>query len=221
MWPKRQRRVVEPVVRPALEQVEGVCEDLGLDFREQKTVNVWRCARSEDTWGVARDVTQIDLHIRTDHIKHRKVVRFFDDLTKTVGHELLHTIREEYFVDDGPIERVASEGLAYSGEDLIEVMCLGGGEGDLIGEAMLRHAKGARYDAVKARLVGMRDHRWPQAMLDNVADDPQRVAWFEMNGNMPPAGVLIGVVEVQRRLSEGNDFAQIMTWPAEEILNLR
>jgi hypothetical protein len=221
VWARRDRRVVEPVVRPALEQVEFALEEIGIGYGEPKTVNVWRCARSEDTWGTARGVSSVDLHIRTDHIKHRKVARFFHELLETTGHELLHTVREEYFPDTGPVERAASEGIAYSGEDFIETITRGPRTGLSIGEAMLCYGTAVNYNALKSRLADLQDYRWPQAMLDDVADDPQRIVWFELNGAAPPAGMLVGVIEVQKRLAEGRSLAELMTWPPEEILDLR
>ena len=73
---------------------------------------------------------------------------------------------------------------------------------------------GSDYDSLKNRL-----HNSHQVSLE----DEERLnieldQWFSPYGSM--LGVALGINEVCRRLSEGNEFNDLMQWPAEAILDV-
>lgn len=216
IWHSRDRRVVKPTVQTAIDFVQIGFDEIGLSFTEPKCVNVWRCGRSEDTWASSNGPTDIDLHIRVDHIQHRKVPRFLADIALAIGHDTIHAIRSEYCDDPSLIEHIASEGLAWVGEDPLEHVILGAENASQVADVVALTGSNYQYSNLKAQLSKQRDHTWEQ----DGAEDSLRQQWLEPSCRLVPPGLVVGITEVQRRLEEGNTLGDLMTWSAEQILDL-
>jgi len=212
-WRKNHKRVVEQSVLDATELAEYGIEMLDITYVEPKTMTIWRVAKHEPTSGVSYSSKEFDLHVPVHHIKHRKVARQFASLTMTVIHEMTHSIRSEEFNGDNLIECAATEGLAYMSEDLLSSEILLYDELSFNGErAFIEH--GLEYNTVKKQLLNA-NHA---SLEDNDRYNREHANWFGPGSGI--MGAVIGVNEVCRRLSEGNEFNELIHWPAEEILDI-
>lgn len=212
-WRKNHKRVVKQSVLDATELAEYGVEMLDLRYEEPKTMTVWRVAKHEPTAGVSYSSQEFDLHIPVHHIKHRKVARQFASLTMTVIHEMTHSIRSETFNDENLLECAATEGLAYMSEDLLSSEVLLYDELSFNGErAFIKH--GLEYNTVKKRLL----NAYEVSLDSDDRYNQEHAHWFGPGHEI--MGAVLGINEVCRRLSEGNEFSDLMHWPAEEILDI-
>ena len=213
IWRKNHKRVVEQSVLDATELAEYGIEMLDVNYSEPKTMTVWRVAKHEPTAGVSYSAQEFDLHIPVHHIKHRKIAKQFAELTMTVIHEMTHSIRSEEYNGDNLLECAATEGLAYMSEDLLSSEILLYDEISFNGEhAFIEH--GLEYNSVKKRFVNAHE----VSLEDDDRYNIEHENWFGPYSEI--MGAVLGVNEVCRRLSEGNEFRDIMHWPAEEILDI-
>lgn len=213
-WPRRRKNVVMPTIQGATELAAEALAEAGYEYGQPKRVNIWRTSRSEESLGLSDGATDIVIHVRDDHIKHRKVAKMFITYFLTVGHELTHAIRSEYFPDDSLVERVASEGLAYVTEDLMNSMTLLPGEAPLVGSLVHREAFREVAD-LKHELVRAHNATASVEQLESAYSQ-----WTELCGRTPPPGIKVGIVEVYQRLIEGYDLAELISMPAEVVLGL-
>lgn len=215
-WPSSQRKIVRPTVQTAIDFCGLTYDEIGLSYRLPKVVNVWRCGRNEDTWGTSDGPTSIDLHVRADHIKHRKVGLYFAEYALATGHELAHAVRSEYFNFRSLIEDIASEGIANVIEDTLDRVIFGDENSMLLADLKGLYSSDDGYSEIRKRLLQNRDHSWSaDAKHDEIRD-----FWLETGGDTPPDGLIVGITEVQRRLQEGNTILELMAMPAEHILDL-
>jgi hypothetical protein len=215
-WPKRQKKVVEPTMQTAIDFSRLAIEEIGFEYAQPKRINIWRCGRSEECWGSSDGPTDIDVHIRVDHIKHRKVARFLFDLTLSLGHELVHAIRSEFSDEPSLIEHIASEGLAHVAEDTLSHIVLGSENAFQQANMVAQYSSTTEYSAMRKAMFDQRNYRWPR----DGQDDEVRSEWLDITSDSPPPGIIVGITEVQRRLAEGSTIVELMTRPAEEILDL-
>ena len=212
-WRKNHKRVVRENIYDATELAEHGIDMLDVNYETPKLMTIWRVAKQDPTAGVSHDATNFDIHIPVHHIKHRKIARNFADLTMTIVHEMTHSIRSEKFEESNIFEDAATEGLAYMSEDLVAPEILV--DSEIAFNGVSNHlGHGSDYDSLKNRL-----HNSHQVSLE----DEERLnieldQWFSPYGSM--LGVALGINEVCRRLSEGNEFNDLMQWPAEAILDV-
>lgn len=216
-WPNRQKKVARPTIQTAIDFNSLAIEEIGFDFQQPKKVNIWRCARSEADWASSDGPTDIDVYIRVDHIKHRKVGMFLAEMTIALGHELTHAIRSEHFDDQSLVEHIASEGLAHVAEDTFSQIVLGSENAVQYFNLVSQYSSESEYAAMRSYLYSNRNYTWTQG---DTAEDETFNEWLEVAGSAPPPGIIVGVNEVQKRLAEGNTIVDLMTWPAEQILDL-
>jgi len=215
-WPKRHKKVVEPTIQTAVDFSSFALEEIGLEYDQPKRVKIWRCARREEIWGSSDGPTDIDVYIRVDHIKHRKVARFLSELTFSLSHELVHAIRSEYSDEPSLIEHIASEGLAHVAEDTFGHIVLGAENAFQQSNLVSQYSSDSEYSAMRKELFDKRNYAWSR----DTEEDEIRSAWLDIDGCGPPPGIIVGITEVQRRLAEGNTIVELMTWPADKILDL-
>lgn len=215
IWRKNQKRVIEEPIRCAKDLATYGLEHLGVSYEMPKKLTVFKVAKHCIVAGESKGPVDMDIHIPVHHIKYRKVAAMIAELAETVLHETTHCIRSERYDFDTLVETAASEGLAYVSEDIVSNALLPAIEASYLGSCIER-ATSAEYDMAKASLLDCSDL--------SVPNTPDALAiyeeWFCDDGSGIPPGVLIGVTEVYRRLAEGNTIADMMSWPAEEILDL-
>jgi hypothetical protein len=215
VWRRSQRRVIEDSIHCAKDLAEYGLDYLGLTYEQTKKLTVYKVAKHSSIAGESKGPVEMDIHIPVHHIKHRKVAATLAGLANTVLHETVHCIRSENFNTESIVETAASEGLAYISEDIVGNALLPQADPSSL-RNLVNIASSVHHDIAKACLLDDDELSLP--------DTPEAIQvfdiWFGDNCGRIPQGVLIGVTEVCRRLEEGNSIADMMHWPAEEILDL-
>lgn len=215
-WQRGHRKVVRPVVSTVADLAVMTADEMGVTYNEPKKLHVWRCSRTWPEAGSNSSAVDMELYIQVSHIKHRTVARKAIEYYLTTVHELTHAVRRESHPDTNDLaEHVASEGLAYVCEDLATDMFLSDDEklyhGDLIDPG-----PSSTYDGLKKSLAGDCSTELLEGQDTAVLD-----LWLGYETDQMPPGIVVGVTEVYRRLIEGNDFADMVRWPADQILDLK
>lgn len=218
VWKRCDRRVVRPVLESAIALTTDATDYLDLTFAVPKTCSSWRVARRDKFAGECIDVNNFDVHFPVDHIKHRKLGSQLVELTITTLHELTHAIRLEHFQGDDLIELAATEGLAYVSGDLLTDALFSKGEGHNARSYIDRRHAG-QHDNIKSEFARLADLE-ARAVIDDDAVCEIFDEWFVGSGSGAPRALVFAVGEVNRRLDEGNQFADLMHWPAHELLDM-
>ncbi len=213
---------------PAIESAVSLAED-GLDYLgvtagvpKRATIHI---AGDATTRGEGKGESDILLYVRQLE-RGGKFLIDYKDLSVSAVHELLHTIRSEYF--EPPEQsyvywRAAQEGIAYRGEQLVTQEIFTGSElrssmveafvevPDIAGQGRRWLAKSVA--AVESLLEQYKDpekKEKSQAVFWALSDD-----WFTYNG----MGTLIGIQAVEGLLKNEVSLSEIVTMPSEEVIN--
>jgi hypothetical protein len=216
-WKRSERRAVRPFVECAVELAEGFFDEAGFEYHVAKQATVWRWDRRSTIVGASTNAQDFELYVRHDHIKHRKVAASMQDLALTAVHEALHSIRSEHYDDYNLMEQVASEGIAYVGEDIAQERLLLPIERFYVGD-LVQVAATPLFDQLKSMLAqDDKDSRGDDVLVDKALD-----AWLPGTYNYAglPPGLTVGITEIYRRMCEGHELAALMDWPAEQLLDL-
>ena len=216
-WSRNHRKVVRPIISAAADLACSAVEALGVEYKDPKRLSIWKCLRNWPDAGANYSSVDMDIYVRGDHIRHRKVARKIVSHCLTATHEITHAVRREKQPDqDDLIEHIASEGLAYVSEDLVSELLLTKEEIFYFGDC-INIKQSISYDRLKSRL---RPTELAEARGDTTIDDGLD-GWMQFESDSLPPGIIIGITEVYRRLVEGNKFSNIIEWPADQILDLK
>ncbi len=211
-WQSSHRRIVRPYIEGAVDLAHKTAEHIGLEYDRPKIAKIKRCGNSYPAIGENEDATGFSIFVPVDDYRRRKVARKFSTYVRATVHELTHSARCERFGDWSLLEEVASEGLAYVAEDLA-LRELGDDRGACGSISDLGYCNNAR---VKEELVAdSLESESSERALDEVMDK-----WFNWDLPRLDRGSTFGIIEVKRRLSEGNTFNQLLDWPPEQVLDL-
>ena len=219
-WNGGHRRHVGPVVRTAVEKIKIASDEYGFEPSVPKVVNVWQVSSTYPVAGEASNASTIDLHFPLRSVRNRKADRLLNLMTVFGFHEFVHCYRMERYTGEDILEFAATEGIAYCAQDMMG--------GDYCGEDEVFSTKDSipayTDEEVKKITAAFYGDLVRQRAVDISVDDNYEVhkRWFETP--IPRChltlGETLGVHYAQRHLDKGVQLADLVMWPAEEIIKL-
>ncbi|MCA9343562.1 MAG: hypothetical protein H6793_01235 [Candidatus Nomurabacteria bacterium] len=212
-WRRSHRRLVRPFVEGAIELAHQTAEYIGIDYSQPKIAQIKRCGNSYPAVAENEDATGFSLFIRVDDYRRRKVEKKFGAYVVASVHELTHAARYERFAGWNLIEEIASEGLAHVAEDIAS------SELGLTEQSFFMDLESCGYSnhhQTKSELVTQIEEANGSEELADIMMD----RWFNWSSPYLDEGSVFGIIEVNRRLAEGNTINELLDWPPEKVLDL-
>ncbi len=212
-WRPSHRRLVRPFVEGAIDLAHQTAEFIGIDYSQPKTAQIKRCGNSYPAVAENEDASGFSLFIRVDDYRRRKVEKKFGSYVVASVHELTHSARYERFAGWNLLEEVASEGLAHVAEDIAST------ELGLIKQSFFMDLESCGY--------GNYHQAKTELILDiEKSEESEEFAdftmgkWFDWSSPYLDEGSAFGIIEVNKRLAEGNTINELLDWPPDQLLDL-
>lgn len=225
-WPTSFKRAARPWVSSAIDITQDALKHFNVGYEAEKIVTVWCVGRGwDDGAASAEGTSDIELYLPYPMLKRKKVGKYLTHLTLSMLHEATHCIRAETIPQDNLVERVVTEGIAITSEQLLS-------NAIFTPDEIRRHVGefSARIDpSVETILL---DHLLEDAALETYLLETKEPgyeetieglyrAWFD--GSDPTtlgAGSALGLNAVSRLLETGVPFSEVISLPTEAIVTL-
>jgi hypothetical protein len=215
-WKRYHRRFVGPFIAGALEQAKSGITDVGLDSRPE-TILLTRCVSTDKEYAISYGGdADIELYLPVTDIKHRKLARRHDLWVQVMFHEHVHWARRPFFGRDTLLEYAADEGLAYCATQQFAAST--GIKDEFAPIDFMRTLPRADQLAIRAEVFAA------HATFGSVAPDELDVEseFFEWTHSpyVKPysATEVVGICAVANMLDQGYSVAELVSMPAEELL---
>ncbi len=216
-WRRSDKRYLAPIVSCAVDIAKDGINYYGIHTEQPKVAKVYLCGRNYPSAGESTGATEFELNFRAVDVKRKKI--FNNELRRkhsvgTVFHELLHSVRSEYFEHDAIEELIATEGISYVGAELLlDELGLGRKFASIpTPQNSMKYA--LTKEVLTAELL---------ADIDVLGSDTDHLVttWIELNpnGTMPP-GVFLGCLAVSDLLASGAGLKDVVQMDAREILSI-
>lgn len=188
-------------------------DDLGIPFEEPKIGRVRRFKNLEDMQGIggtAMNARDFSLHTHVEPCHKPRKVRNAAQLSGVIVHEVVHCARMEHVGRLDFVELVATEGLAYIAQHLYEQKFCG------------KQVLSKFWHEEDLNIDQQLDTTFREFVSEDRFSEEDKEEWsFSRGYSSIPHGALYGAQRVWKRLSAGAELAELVSLPAEVILDLK
>lgn len=202
--------MTRPIVHEAIYFAAFGVHDMGVPVKNDKRIKVCRTTRGPLSLGVSAGASDIELNIPVTDIRYRILQHKVPYLATTLVHELLHGERFAYYPEDYDLlEHIASEGIAYCGNDQFSQRYMG--ERDCLVASTEENMTAVDASELTSKLADDTYYHYVEA-TEGSSHTFNR--WMCLGG----IGNVLGIYHVNRHLKAGLALSDLMMKPAREII---